>query len=115
RKAWPRRDWFRPETVNRIIMALFAVQCNRVPRRTNGAGRCVFKDLGTFIGANAKPPRILRPPSGAEEAAAYTRNARTLSSAHGVEEFGIVLGLFHLVDQEFGGLQVIHRIKELAQ
>src|SRR5205085_1422554 len=57
----------------------------------------------------------LDPANGCKNAADYTRNARALTSAHGVEEFGIVLGLLHLVDQELGGLEVIHRVEQFAQ
>ena len=41
--------------------------------------------------------------------------ALTSSSAHGVEEFGVVLGLLDLVHQEFGRFEVVHGIEELAQ
>src|SRR5258706_10697144 len=35
--------------------------------------------------------------------------------SHRVEEFRVLLGGFQLVDQEFGRLELVHRVEQLAQ
>src|SRR5258706_4176128 len=37
------------------------------------------------------------------------------ASAHGVEKVAVVLGDANLVDQELGGLEIVHRVQQLAQ
>src|SRR5215467_15130694 len=43
------------------------------------------------------------------------RESNTSTSAHRVKELPVVLGLLHLVDKEFRGFEVVHRVQELAQ
>src|SRR5437660_12927238 len=52
-----------------------------------------------------------------EKGAKPHRGARRplATAAHGVEELGVVLGLLDLVDQIFGGFELVHRIEQLAQ
>ncbi len=40
---------------------------------------------------------------------------RSTASAHQIEEFGVVLGLLHLIEQKFHRLNLVHGIEQLAQ
>src|SRR5258708_1135937 len=56
-----------------------------------------------------------------EENEAWPRGCRRmttpnqLSALHRLEEFPVRLGVFHLVEQEFDGGELVHRVQQLAQ
>src|SRR5258708_7641631 len=101
-------------TVRRWVAAIPRRRSDQPPRieskNCDAGGRsrdpkgCVLGDATLEANARVRTPRR-------DEA----QEAEPLATPHRIKELGVVLGLLDLVDQEFGRLEVVHRVEKLAQ
>src|SRR5688500_3799621 len=76
--------------------------------RGTGPARCSVSSMPSGVATRRVVSSIGFPP-GKPDSSFF------LPSAHGVEELGVLLGGAQLVDQELGGLELVHREEQLPQ